>query len=125
MKVDLRNIVYAICCIDCITLFQNSGEEGKFSRRLSRIGSRSQREPPRPPSQADKPQTAAPPRSAESAQKPPEAAPKPSEPAPKPLVIPSKPPVAQKPAAPPRPQIQVFNSGEHGAAMLNVRCCLK
>ncbi|XP_057192825.1 kelch-like protein 9 isoform X3 [Triplophysa rosa] len=97
----------------------NSGEEGKLSRRLSRIGSRSQREPPRPPPQADKPPTAAPPRSAESAPKPPEPAPKPPEPAPKPLVIPSKPPVAQKPTAPPRPQIQVFDSTEHGAAMLN------
>ncbi|XP_039511476.1 kelch-like protein 9 isoform X2 [Pimephales promelas] len=86
------------------------GEEGKLHRRLSRIGSRSQREPPRPPPQTDKPPAVVPPR-------PPETTPKPPEPAPKPVVIPSK-PVSQKPSAPPRPQIQVFNSTEHGTAIL-------
>ncbi|XP_055071012.1 kelch-like protein 9 isoform X1 [Misgurnus anguillicaudatus] len=93
----------------------NSGEEGKLSRRLSRIGSRSQREPPRPPPQPDKPPTAAPPRPAQTAPKAPEPAPKPPEPT---HVTPTKPQVAQKPTPPPRPEIQVFNSTEHGAVIL-------
>ncbi|XP_016372934.1 kelch-like protein 9 isoform X1 [Sinocyclocheilus rhinocerous] len=96
----------------------NSGEEGKLHRRLSRIGSRSQREPPRPPPQTDKPPTVAPPRPAETAPKPPE-------PAPKPVVIPPKPPVVQKPTAPPKPQIQVFNSTEHGTAILKGLDCFR
>ncbi|XP_065105053.1 kelch-like protein 9 isoform X2 [Paramisgurnus dabryanus] len=93
----------------------NSGEEGKLSRRLSRIGSRSNREPPRPPPQPDKPPSAAPPRPAQTAPKAPEPAPKPPEPT---HVTPIKPQVAQKPTPPPRPEIQVFNSTEHGAVML-------
>ncbi|XP_026127536.1 kelch-like protein 9 isoform X1 [Carassius auratus] len=96
----------------------NSGEEGKLHRRLSRIGSRSQREPPRPPPQTDRPPTVVPPRPAETAPKPPE-------PAPKPVAILPKPPVAQKPTAPPKPQIQVFNSTEHGAAILNGLDCFR
>ncbi|XP_072542120.1 kelch-like protein 9 [Salminus brasiliensis] len=103
----------------------NSGEEGKMhlSRRLSRIGSRGQREPPRPPPQADKPPTPAPPaasaRPPEPAPKPPEANVKPSEPAPKPQpVTPKNPEVAPKPSIPPKPQIQVFNSTGHGNAIL-------
>ncbi|TRY59105.1 hypothetical protein DNTS_013233, partial [Danionella cerebrum] len=89
----------------------NGGEEGKLHRRLSRIGSRTQREPPRPPPQAEKPPAVCP-------QRPAETSPKPPEPVPKPVVIPPKPPMAQKPVAPPKPQIQVFNSTEHSSDML-------
>ncbi|XP_017325466.1 kelch-like protein 9 isoform X1 [Ictalurus punctatus] len=97
----------------------NSGEEGKLHRKLSRIGSRSQREPPRPPPQAERPPPAAPPRQPEPAPKPPEASAKPVEPAPKQQVVCPKPPDASlKPSIPPKPHIQVFNSKEHGNAIL-------
>ncbi|XP_017560081.1 kelch-like protein 9 [Pygocentrus nattereri] len=101
----------------------NSGEEGKLHRRLSRIGSRGQREPPRPPPQADKPSTPAPPaataRPPEPAPKPAEASSKPLEPAPKPQGVTPKPAeVAPKPSIPPKPHIQMFSSTEHGSTML-------
>ncbi|XP_062861596.1 kelch-like protein 9 isoform X2 [Trichomycterus rosablanca] len=96
--------------------YRNSGEEGKLHRKLSRIGSRGQREPPRPPPQAERPPPAAnynaPPRQPEPAPKPPEASAKPSVPTAKPQVVPPK------PSVPPKPQIQMFSSGEHGNAML-------
>lgn len=106
---------------DPVCFFRNSGEEGKLHRKLSRIGSRSQREPPRPPPQVERPPPATPPRQREPVTKPPEAAAKPLEPSPKPQMVCPKPPDASlKPCIPPKPHIQVFNSAEHGNAMLKV-----
>lgn len=106
----------------CMIFFRNSGEEGKLHRKLSRIGSRSQREPPRPPPQAERPPPSAPSRQPEPAPKPPEAAAKPLEPSPKPQMVCPKPPdPSLKPSIPPKPHIQVFNSTEHGNAILKVK----
>lgn len=102
-------------------LFRNSGEEGKLQRKLSRIGSRGQREPPRPPPQAERPPPANASRQPEPAPKPPESAAKPLEPPPKQQTVCPKPPnPSLKPSIPPKPHIQVFNSTEHGNVILKV-----
>ncbi|KAK3543411.1 hypothetical protein QTP70_020427 [Hemibagrus guttatus] len=99
--------------------FRNGGEEGKLHRKLSRIGSRSQRESARPPPQAERPPPATPPRQPEPAPKSPEVAAKPLEPAPKQQVVSPKPPDASlKPNIRPKPHIQVFSSMEHGNIIL-------
>ncbi|XP_076119520.1 kelch-like protein 9 isoform X1 [Alosa pseudoharengus] len=95
----------------------NSGEEGKLHRRLSRLGSRHQnRDPPRPPPQADKPATPAP-RPPEVVPKPPEAAQKAPDAAPKPPIV-AKPTEAPKPSLPPRPLKREFLCETHGNAIL-------
>uniref|UniRef100_A0A4W4F4Z4 BTB domain-containing protein n=1 Tax=Electrophorus electricus TaxID=8005 RepID=A0A4W4F4Z4_ELEEL len=88
----------------------NGGEEGKPHWRLSRIGSRGQKDPPRPPPQTIKLPVAVPMPPASPRQ--PEPAARPAEPAPKPETLPPKPTV------PPKPQFEVFSSSEHGSVIL-------
>uniref|UniRef100_A0AAZ3SRV6 BTB domain-containing protein n=1 Tax=Oncorhynchus tshawytscha TaxID=74940 RepID=A0AAZ3SRV6_ONCTS len=111
-----------------------SGEEkesvqGRFHRRLSRLGSRgSIREPPRPPPQPVQPSATSPPLAPAPAPAPatvdsptPPAAkpPTPTAPAPKPLELPPKPTdISLKPSLPPRPLTRWFSSNEHGTTVL-------
>ncbi|KAG7467236.1 hypothetical protein MATL_G00151250 [Megalops atlanticus] len=77
----------------------SSGEEGKLHWRLSRLGSRgSLREPPKPPVQATKP--------AAPANNPPELIPK-------------------TPVQAPKPSNRLFNSTEHGSAILQGFECFR
>nr|XP_046219508.1 kelch-like protein 9 [Oncorhynchus gorbuscha] len=109
-----------------------SGEEkesvqGRFHRRLSRLGSRgSIREPPRPPPQPVQPSATSPPLApapapatvdspTPPAAKPPTA----TAPAPKPLELPPKPTdISLKLSLPPRPLTRWFSSNEHGTTVL-------
>lgn len=104
------------------SFFRNSGEEGKLGRKLSRIGSRGQREPPRPPPHAERPPPATPPKQPETAPKLLEVTAKSLEPSPKQQTVCPKPPEpCLKPSIPPKPHIQVFSSTEHGNDILKVK----
>ncbi|CAJ1079055.1 kelch-like protein 9 [Xyrichtys novacula] len=99
---------------------------GRLSRRLSRLGSRHQRDPPRPPPQPERPLPAAPspdrpvqPDDRPSPPAPPQAQASAPTPIPPPMEMPPKrPDKSTKPKLPPRPLCKEFSSSEHGAAVL-------